>query len=336
MVLVILTESNPLEGITTVFRRCFILLIPLSLVFCKYFPDIGRSQEKHFEPDTWIGVATHKNTLGPLTLLSTFYFLWEIVENDKGIRLISMVYLLMSIYLLNGNSNNRSVTSITLLLVALSLYAFLRRYKSNPRRLRVVVTYSIIAIFTLVFLDQVALDGLLKNSLFQAQGRDPTLTGRSLLWNDLIALGMKNPILGYGFGGFWTPERMAYLKELHPWGPGESHNGYIEIFITTGIIGVIIFCSVVITAMKGAFRQSTEYFEYGLFRLIFLIIVLVHNYSEAGFLRPTHLMWFVFLLMAVNISYAQLRPLESRIAGAQIQLRHKIINYRIHKLEDTR
>jgi O-antigen ligase len=131
---------------------------------------------------------------------------------------------------------------------------------------------------------------------------------------------------------------MAYLKELHPWGPGESHNGYIEVFITSGIIGTILFGIVVITAIKGTFQQSTLHFDYGLFRLIFLIIVLVHNYSEAGFFRPTHLMWFLFLLMAVNVSYVQHRTPETRIASSQAKIRHKNIinNSRIHKLWDTR
>lgn len=330
MVLVILTESNPLEALTTVFRRCFILLIPLSLVFCKYFPDIGKLQSKNFEPDMWIGVATHKNTLAPLVLLSAFYYVWDLVENsDKCNRLITMVYILMSIYLLNGNGYNRSATCIMLFLVALSLYAFLLQYKENPKRLGVVVTGSIFAVGSLLFLDQAVLDGSFKNLVFEVQGRDPTLTGRSLLWQDLIALGLNKPILGYGFGGFWTPDRVAYLKGLHPWGPGEAHNGYIEIFIVSGIIGLMLFGLVVIMAMKGAFQQCFLYFKYGLFRTIFIIIVLLQNYSESGFFRPTHLMWFIFLLMAVNVSYTQ-----TRIASmSQILPMHR--SYRTHVYRKT-
>ena len=338
MVLVILTESNPLEGITTVFRRCFILLIPLSIVFCKYFPNIGKLEGK-FEPDMWIGVATHKNTLGPLILLSCFYYIWDLVENsNKCNRLINIVYILMSIYLLNGNGYNRSATSILLLLVALSLYVFLRRYKKNPKRLRVVVTCSIIAVCTIFITDQVVLDSALKNSLIEMQGRDPTLTGRSLLWHDLFVLGMKKPTLGYGFAGFWTPDRMAYLKGLHPWGPGESHNGYIEIFITTGIIGLILFGFVVISAMKGALQQCILHFEYGLLRTIFLIVVLVQNYSESAFLRPTHFIWFLFLLMAVNVPYTQPR-IASMSHDLPMHRSYRTFLYRktaYNNLEETR
>src|ERR1700731_94138 len=42
MVLVILSESNPLEAIKAVLARTSYLLIPLSVLLIKYYPDLGR------------------------------------------------------------------------------------------------------------------------------------------------------------------------------------------------------------------------------------------------------------------------------------------------------
>jgi hypothetical protein len=41
-----------------------------------------------------------------------------------------------------------------------------------------------------------------------------------------------------------------------------------------------------------------------------LLITLFHNYSEAGFPRPTHLVWFVFLLVVINLKSVQVSSSE--------------------------
>ena len=45
MVLVILTELNPIEAVKVVLRRWAYVLIPLSVVLIKYFPELGRAYD---------------------------------------------------------------------------------------------------------------------------------------------------------------------------------------------------------------------------------------------------------------------------------------------------
>ena len=53
-------------------------------------------------------------------------------------------------------------------------------------------------------------------------GRDETLTGRSEIWATLVPFAMKRPILGHGFGGFWTDARREIIAASH------GHNGYLD------------------------------------------------------------------------------------------------------------
>jgi len=46
VVMVILTETNPFKAIVTAYKRCFILLIPLSVVLIKYFRQYGTQEPK--------------------------------------------------------------------------------------------------------------------------------------------------------------------------------------------------------------------------------------------------------------------------------------------------
>ena len=48
--LVILTEENPKEAFRAVFVRCAYVLIPLSIVFLRYFPDLGRRYLRNGQP----------------------------------------------------------------------------------------------------------------------------------------------------------------------------------------------------------------------------------------------------------------------------------------------
>ena len=47
VLLVILTEAKPQQAIRAVFVRCAYLLLPLSVVFIRYFPSIGRFYSSH-------------------------------------------------------------------------------------------------------------------------------------------------------------------------------------------------------------------------------------------------------------------------------------------------
>ena len=303
MILVVLTEAKPLTAISKLFRRCFILLIPLSIVLSKYFPYIGRGHAKHWGPDMWIGVATHKNTLGQLAVLAAMYFLWNIFQN-RGKKNISLdlLYLLMSVYLLNGGGFSRSTTCILVLIIAIAFYLLMERLKLKTARIWSIFLGVFLIVFTLHFGSDVFFGKSIQDIITVALGKDPTLTDRTYLWRDVITLGMQHPIFGFGFGGFWNPATQQYLKEIYSWGPGQAHNGYIEIFLNLGLIGLILFGFTIFSAFSGAIQQYFLNSEYGRIRLVLLLVALIHNYTESSFTRPTHLIWFIFLLAAVNVS----------------------------------
>jgi O-antigen ligase len=300
MALIVLTERNPIGALEKLFRKAFFLLIPLSIILIKYFPHLGRHQSKNWGPDMWIGVATHKNTLGQLCLIAGLYFIWDSIKNRdrRDINLINIIYLLMIVYLIYGGGHSISNTCVTLLPVGLIIYLLIEKFRS-----RILGVLCGAAIFFLVL--QTASEVFLQTSIYESiveiQGKDISLAGRTDLWQDLISIGMKQPLFGAGFGGFWIPSRLNYFKELYTWGPGQAHNGYIEIFLNIGLVGLWLFIITVIVALKVAMRQINFDFKYGAIRITLLVVTLLHNYTESGFIRPTHLIWFIFLLMAINM-----------------------------------
>lgn len=308
IVLVILTDSNQFKAIATVFKRCFILLIPLSVVLIKYFPHYGRAIAKYFEPNPWIGVTLHKSSLGQMVMLAALFFLWHIFQKGNGKKIyLDIIYLIMIAWLLNGGGHSRSSTSILIIVISIVLYFLLEKYKSKPDRLWAFTA----GIFVTLLITFVTVDLFFGKSIVDiisvSIGKDPTLTGRTVLWQDLIILGKQHPFFGSGMQGFWTPSIQQYLKEihsgLHSWGPRVSHNGYIEVFLDLGIVGLIFLGFVIITAFRRIVKQFHLHYEYGRICFILLFAALIHNYTESSFVRPTNLIWFIFLIAAINIYY---------------------------------
>src|ERR1035438_9638790 len=70
MILVILTEEDPVEAMRQVFVRCAYVLIPLSVLTMKYFVEIGRGYDYWTGTAILCGVTSGKNQLGRLALIS--------------------------------------------------------------------------------------------------------------------------------------------------------------------------------------------------------------------------------------------------------------------------
>ena len=73
MVLVLWTDPFPVRAITAAIKRCAYILVPLSVLFCKYYEHLGRTF------DAWgnfgyTGVTTDKNMFGYLLFAFGLFF----------------------------------------------------------------------------------------------------------------------------------------------------------------------------------------------------------------------------------------------------------------------
>ena len=82
VILVILTEADPVAGFKMIYVRCAIVLFPLSEVLIRWFPHYGREYgNSGFGMAT--GVTTQKNTLGEVCAFYSLVILWDIVDRYR-------------------------------------------------------------------------------------------------------------------------------------------------------------------------------------------------------------------------------------------------------------
>lgn len=72
--------------------------------------------------------------------------------------------------------------------------------------------------------------------ILKALGKDPTLTGRTDIWEALFRKVDERPWTGYGYNAFWgrDSEPAAWIRHQTGWSVPSAHNGWIDLLIQLG------------------------------------------------------------------------------------------------------
>jgi exopolysaccharide production protein ExoQ len=302
VVLIILTEKDLIEAVRTVFARCAYLIIPLSVLFIKYFPQLGRTFSRFTGANRYQGVTLNKNQLGAAVMVLTLFLISDLLrilrKQAKPTRKIDILILLillgMAAWLLRIANSATSVACTVF--GSFALVAVGTEFVRN--RLRHFFAWSIVAAVFLFVASQVV---DLKGDIADMLGRDPTLTGRDQIWKSVLAE-HTNPLIGTGFSSFWLGNRPERVSEKNgfPYRLNQAHNGYLEVYLNGGAIGACLLVALLITSGRCIKRQLFVDTDWAALKLTFWVIVIIYNWSEAAFLG-IGTMWFVLLLVIIEI-----------------------------------
>jgi exopolysaccharide production protein ExoQ len=305
MVALVLTERDRIEAVGTLLKRCAFVLIPLSIVLYKYYPALGRGYGFWLGELYVIGVTNNKNSLGVLSLVCGMGLLWRMLEARSGNGLsrpmlrtltASGAVFSMAIWTLIVS---RSATSLACFMVGtavLSAAPLLRR------SMAMTFVCCVLGLCGVLLTEALLGGGGVINTAVTGLGRDTTLTGRTDVWNDVLAM-HTNPLVGVGFGSFWLGDRMAFLWQTYHWHPTEAHNGYLDVYLELGFVGLFLLAGTIVTAFYTTLRSFVKNVAFERLRLALLVVVLLYNVTESAF-RVDLLMYCVFLLIAVDATRA--------------------------------
>jgi O-antigen ligase len=310
MALIVLTEPDPEEAIKRLMKRCAYVVVPVSILFIKYYPEWGRSYDSWTGMGVSNGIAENKNMLGADCLILGFFFFWSLLQTwqadrsswrRKELRLIAG--FLIGIWWLFSQAH--SATSFISLLIGAVIVLFVGIRSINKS---FIGTYMLAAV-VLVALGELTFG--VSRVLSEALGRNSTLSGRTELWTGLLKLD-TNPILGTGFESFWLGKRPERLEGIFYFIPNEAHNGYLEIYLTLGLIGLFILIALIIATFWKTRLELFRNFEWGRFRLGLLVAVVVYNWTEAAF-KTISPIWFTFYLIAMDYSRLRLTTTQPSV-----------------------
>lgn len=297
MALIIITDPDPSSALRTVMKRCAFLMMPLSVLFIKYYPEYGR----YF--DHWTGQAynsgamLNKNELGYGCMLFGIFFFWNLMTairiKNWSVKIEELFFSIGFLYMIGWLLYMaQSSTSFVTLLIGIIIMTVLSLRIVNKRFIGI---YFIITILLVIWLE---LSFDIYEKVVELLGRDPTLTDRTEVWADALAL-VSNPVFGTGFESFWLGPRLGILWAKWWWQPNQAHNGYIETYLNLGALGVFLLFGLLVSTFRKISKQLMIDFSFARLRFGLLFAILFYNYTEATF-KAVHLVWTVFHIIAID------------------------------------
>jgi len=297
MVLVILTDPEPLAALRGVLTRVGFVLLPLSVLFIKYYPDLGRGYDPGFGfwKPMYTGVTTNKNSLGGLVLIFGIGAVWHFLElvrtkntPHRRRHFIAQSVLLVTTIWLLWMANSATSTSCFIIAACLIVATTVFNLGRKPVVIHFLVAAAVSLPLYALFLDP-------GSGLIESVGRNATLTGRTALWSLLLGLPV-NRLFGTGFESFWLGKRLQEIWSVYWWHPNEAHNGYIEILLNLGWIGVTLLAILLVAGYRNIILGFRRDPNTGSLKLAYFTVAIIYSFTEAAF-RMLGLAW-IFLLLA--------------------------------------
>jgi len=146
-------------------------------------------------------------------------------------------------------------------------------------------------------------------------GRDITLTDRTMIWTDVIAL-QTNPLIGMGFESFWLGSRIETMWDKWWWRPNQAHNGYIETYLNLGFIGLSLLLILIVSAFRRIANDLETDYEFARYRMAMLFCIVAYNVTEAMF-KGVAVTWLLFhiVVIAYPRTRTQAKPAEQSAPG---------------------
>jgi exopolysaccharide production protein ExoQ len=232
-----LAERYSPADLMRIFSVVGMMVATLCMVLIIFFPTIG-IDHKGSGFTAWQGMFSQKNHMG---IIMTYYLVtlayldtrtsWQAIRN----RIFMAICILLIIMSLSRTGWLLAAACIAVMFYLNSANTF----RSKDRLLLGIVAVSsaiAVGILGVVLAPEIAV----------LLGKDPTLTGRTVIWQTVIESAVKRPLLGFGYYAFWQGlkgESAIVLMKMGVVNLGNAENGPLQLSLELGLVGLgLYFC----------------------------------------------------------------------------------------------
>ena len=267
---------------------CLGLSIALSLLSPAHGVDYAGS---------WRGMYPQKNMCSMMTAFLLVAALYAPATSAFS-WVFRILYVGLSIFLIVMTQSATGKISLVLLFA----YFVVTRCASGLRERE----RGIALVVAMVFASALVVVGFAKaQAISLLLGKDPTLTGRTEIWHAVMPSILKHPILGYGYRAFWRGYQgeSANVSLASHWTVPSAHNGFLEIWLTLGAIGVALVLYSLLRAVRDAFVcLSAGQSPYLAWYACIVFLTIFTNVDEGELVIPNSLLWILYIVACVGLS----------------------------------
>ncbi|NNL20403.1 MAG: O-antigen ligase family protein [Ignavibacteriaceae bacterium] len=280
--------------------KIIIILYLLITVFSSLF--IGAAIDPRF--GTWRGLSDHKNGLARYGfycfIISLFFYGGQ---NKLSTKITNYAISFVSVIIVFMSGSSTGIVMIGLIIIISLMFSIEEIFKSLRigRTLMILVFLSIISLYIVINI----LAPHLIDRIPLMLGKDPTLSLRTEIWDYVWMEIEKKIFLGYGFGTYWIMGSTVINQFAAIFGGfmiNQAHNGYLEIMLQLGLVGITLFAIIVILLIFRIFKLESN------LSLLVIISVLILDYTEATLFKSgISTLVFISLYIEISIFYFNLK-----------------------------
>ena len=267
-------------------------------------PQFGISHDLH--EGALKGLFSHKNLLGRQMV---FGILTLVIGKPAGIpKWLLSGTLVAAILLLIFSSSAGALITLAIVLG----FCFLLNLPRKSHKSKAPLWIGLIPILLLLTVLVVINADIVLGPL----GRDTSLTGRVPLW---FAIGQaigQQPLLGHGYALFWVHTSGSLLAVVATgWNALSSQNGYLDLCLDLGLVGLALFLTYLISAMRlGTKQLNTESGLRSKWPIAFFLFFTLQNFHESDLLRLGTFLWIPFVAISTALAIAEKEKLRAPVS----------------------
>src|SRR3989344_1836399 len=142
---------------------------------------------------------------------------------------------------------------------------------------------------------------------------DATVSSRLFVWQNVGGMALQKPLTGYGaehidilFNRVYDPS--AIVEQWFD----RSHNAYLDYFVQFGVLGLILYCTLVLSLAWAGWRLWQAGGRYGPFILLIAFVYAAQNFFVFDTVMT---LWFLLALLAAALAPLEISPALARPKG---------------------
>ncbi len=277
----------------------FLGMAVLGVLFVFAVPSIGKHHDVN--AGMWRGIWYEKNQMGNVMVMGALFALATITTSPRlkwaaiGTFLLCCGLIVMT----------RSTTSVLSVALAVGVMIALKVLERGGWFAVACVWAGTTLMSALVFAFTQT-----PEAFYRAVGKDPTLTGRTLIWDSLLRQSAESPWLGYGYQAFWGLDSVPAqrIRAETEWLVPTAHNSWLDILVQLGWIGValcgLVFAIALLCAVFRAFKVGD-----GGWSTMYAAVFTMVSLSESMVLTHHSLPWLLFITALARLTGPSMQSL---------------------------